>query len=58
MAMVDMDGTNESQHKSVGSVWELVDIWHSVSIHQMNQVNSHNGLPWWQQHKHHPGYYY
>jgi len=29
-----------------------------VCIHQMNQLNARNGLPWWQRHKYHPGCYY
>ena len=28
--------------------------WHSVCIHQIHC----NRLPWWHNHKHHPGYYY
>jgi len=34
----------DSQPRSVGLVWGLVAAWRSVCIHQMNRVNSHNGL--------------
>jgi len=47
MAMVYVDGSSlpvDSQAKSVSLVWGLVAIWHSVSIHQMNRVNSRSGL--------------
>jgi len=55
MVMVDVD----SQLKSVGLVWGLAATQHSVCIHQMNRVNSHNGSePWWQHHKYYRVYYY
>jgi len=47
MVMVDVDGSSlpaDSQPKSVGLVWVLAVIWRSVCIHQMNPVNSCNGL--------------
>jgi len=47
MALVDVDGSSlpaDAQAKSVSLVWELVAIWHSVCIQQVNQVNSRNGL--------------
>jgi len=32
----------------------LAATWHSVCIHQINRVNSHNGFKlWWQHHIHH-----
>ena len=34
----------DSQPKSVGLVWGLAATWHSVCIHRMNRVNSHNVL--------------
>ena len=46
MAMVDVDGSSQfsadSQPKSTGLVWGLAATRHSVYIHQMNRVNSHN----------------
>lgn len=33
----------KKQPKSVNLVWGLAATWHSVSIHQMNQLNSCNG---------------
>jgi len=45
--MVDVDDSSllaDSQAKLVGLVWGLADIWCSVCIHQMNWVNSRNGL--------------
>jgi len=47
MAMVGVDGSSlpaDSLAKSFGLVWELAAIWRSVCIHQMNRVNSRNGL--------------
>ena len=46
MAMVDVDDScqflADSKPKSTGLVWGLVASRHSVYIHQMNRVNSHN----------------
>jgi len=46
MATVDVDGScqfsADSQPKSTGLVWGLAATRRSVSIHRMNQVNSHN----------------
>jgi len=43
---VDVDGSCQclvdSQLKSIGLIWGLAATWHSVYIHQINQVNSHN----------------
>jgi len=47
MAMLDVDGSSplaDSPAKSVGLVWGLMSIGHSVCIQQMNRVNSRNGL--------------
>jgi len=47
MVMVDVDDSSllaDSQAKSVGLLWRLAATWSSVCIHQMNRVNSHNGL--------------
>ena len=48
MAMVDVDSIShlsaDTQPKSVGLVWELAATRHSVCIHQMNRVNSHNAF--------------
>jgi len=47
MTIVDENGSSllaDSQAKSVGLVWELAAIWRLVWIHQMNRVNSRNGL--------------
>ena len=44
--MVDVDDScqfsADSQPKSIGLVWGLAATRHSVYIHQMNRVNSHN----------------
>jgi len=48
MAMMDVDGSNQltdTQPRSVGLVSELAATWRCVGIHQMNRVNSRNGLP-------------
>jgi len=46
MAMVDVDGRCQfsalTAPKSTGLVWGLAATRHSVCIHQMNRVNSHN----------------
>jgi len=46
MVTVDADGSSQfsadSQPKLIGLVWGLAATWHSVSIHQMNRVNSCN----------------
>ena len=46
IAMVDVDGScqflADSQHESTGLVWGLAATRRSVSIHQMNRVNSRN----------------
>jgi len=46
MAMVDADDScqfsADLQPKSTGLVWGLAATRHSVYIHQMNRVNSHN----------------
>jgi len=54
MVMVDVDGSSllaDSQPKLVGLVWGLAAIWCSVCIHQIDYMNSRNGLPWWQHHR-------
>jgi len=65
MAMVDVDGSSlpvDSQTNMFDLVWGLAAIWCRVCIHQVIQVNSHNGSePWWQHHKYrhrHMYYYY
>jgi len=54
MAMVDADGSClfRRTHSPSWLAW-----WSGVAanrrvvcIHQMNRVNSRNGLPWWQHH--------
>jgi len=59
--MVGVDGSSlpaNLQPKLVDLVWSLVAICHSVYIHQRTEMNSCNGLPLWQYHKHHPYYCY
>ena len=42
MAIVDDSCQFLADSKSTGLVWGLATTWHSVYVHQMNRVNSHN----------------
>jgi len=47
MMTVGEDGSSlqaDSQPKSVGLILGLAAAWHSVCIHRVNRVNSHNGF--------------
>ena len=47
MPMVDVDGSSlpvDLQPKLADLVWGLAATWRSLYIHQMNRVNSRNGL--------------
>lgn len=63
MAMVNVDGScqisADSQPNFIGLVQGLTATQRAVCIHQINQVNSCNGIqPWRQHHKYYLGYYY
>jgi len=59
MAMVAIDDSSlqaDSQPKSHGLVWGSTAAWRCSAIHQMNRMNSRNGLwSWWQRYKYCPG---
>ena len=58
MAMAVVDDSclqADSQPKSGGLVWGSTAAWRCSAIHQMNRVNSRNGLwSWWQHYKYRP----
>jgi len=64
MAMVDADGSilfRPTQSKFIG-LFSGLAATSALRLHtlneRMNLVNSRNGLPWWQHHKHYRYNYY